>query len=97
VASGFSRTLALGRRVVVTVAVVAPDRQTCGVVDRVDGGPAKAGDQQSFVAEMGRHQIACAPVQDQGYGLITQVTLPGGGKLGGYQARHARPPKGETR
>jgi hypothetical protein len=32
-------------------------------------------------------------VQDQGYRLITQVTLPGGGKLGVYQARHARPPQ----
>jgi hypothetical protein len=31
------------------------------------------------------------PVQDQRYGLLTQVTLPGGGKLGVYQPRHARP------
>jgi hypothetical protein len=50
-------------------------------------------DVQAFVAEMARHQIACAPVKDQGYGLVTQVTLPGGGKLGVYQARHARPPQ----
>jgi hypothetical protein len=27
---------------------------------------------------MGRHRIACEPVQDQGYGVVTQVTLPGG-------------------
>ena len=45
----------------------------------------------SFVAEMARHEIACDPVQDQGYGLCTEVTLPGGGKLGVYQPRHARP------
>ena len=50
-------------------------------------------DVEAFVAEMARHKIACAPVQDQGYGLVTQVTLPGGGKLGVYQARHARPPQ----
>lgn len=40
---------------------------------------------------MKEHEIACEPVQDQGYGLFTQLTLPGGGKLGVYQPRHARP------
>jgi hypothetical protein len=40
---------------------------------------------------MARHNIACKPVQDRPYGLVTQVTLPGGGKLGVYQPRHARP------
>ncbi len=49
-------------------------------------------DVNAFVAEMKQHQIACEPVQDQGYGLVTQLTLPGGGKLGVYQPRHARPP-----
>jgi hypothetical protein len=48
-------------------------------------------DVQGFVAEMERHGIACAPVQDQGWGRLTQVTLPGGGKLGVYEPRHARP------
>jgi hypothetical protein len=48
-------------------------------------------DVTSFVSEMSRHNIACAAVQDQGYGLVTSVTLPGGGKLGVYQPRHARP------
>ena len=48
-------------------------------------------DVEGFVNEMKEHKIACAPVQDQGYGLFTQLTLPGGGKLGIYQPRHARP------
>ena len=48
-------------------------------------------DVHAFVVEMHTHNIACSPVQDQGYGLITRVTLPGGGKLGVYQPRHARP------
>ena len=48
-------------------------------------------DVQAFLAEMARHHITCAPVQDRGYGLVTEVTLPGGGKLGVYQPRHARP------
>lgn len=48
-------------------------------------------DVAAFVTEMGTHGIACEPVSDQGYGLVTRITLPGGGKLGVYQARHARP------
>ena len=48
-------------------------------------------DVDAFVAEMKEHGIACDSVQDQGYGLLTQITLPGGGKLGVYQPRHARP------
>jgi hypothetical protein len=45
----------------------------------------------AFVAEMKAQDIACSPVQDQGWGLLTQLTLPGGGKVGVYQPRHARP------
>ncbi|HYN24449.1 MAG TPA: hypothetical protein VES69_05335 [Pyrinomonadaceae bacterium] len=48
-------------------------------------------DLEAFIAELKKHHIACDPVQDQGYGLLTQLTLPGGGKLGVYQPRHARP------
>jgi hypothetical protein len=48
-------------------------------------------DVEAFVAEMTTHGIACGPVQNQGWGLVTQLTLPGGGKLGVYQPRHARP------
>jgi hypothetical protein len=35
--------------------------------------------------------IESSDVSDQGWGLVTQVTLPGGSKLGIYQPRHARP------
>jgi hypothetical protein len=48
-------------------------------------------DVQAFVDEMKERDIACAPVHDEGWGLLTQVTLPGGGHLGVYQPRHARP------
>jgi hypothetical protein len=48
-------------------------------------------DVEGFVAEMHQHGIACKPVQDQGYGLVTEITLPGGGRLGVYEPRHARP------
>ena len=48
-------------------------------------------DVEAFVAAMAKRGLACGPVQSMGWGLLTQVTLPGGGKLGVYQPRHARP------
>jgi hypothetical protein len=45
----------------------------------------------AFVRKLEKLGVECAPVQDQGWGLLTQVKLPGGGKLGAYQPRHARP------
>ena len=48
-------------------------------------------DVEAFVARMGQNNIAIDAVHDQGYGLVTRLTLPGGGKLGVYQPRHARP------
>jgi hypothetical protein len=48
-------------------------------------------DVKAFVASMKKHKIACEKIADRGYGLVTQITLPGGGKLGVYEARHARP------
>lgn len=48
-------------------------------------------DVDQFCAEMARRGVATAPVQNQGWGLLTDVALPGGGKLGVYQPRPARP------
>jgi catechol 2,3-dioxygenase-like lactoylglutathione lyase family enzyme len=44
-----------------------------------------------FCDQMALHGIPTTPVQNAGWGLLSQVTLPGGGKLGVYQPRHARP------
>jgi hypothetical protein len=44
-----------------------------------------------LVAELEERKIGCDPVQDQGYRLFTKLTLPGGGGLGVYRPRHARP------
>jgi hypothetical protein len=52
------------------------------MVDDVDG----------FVADLQKRGVNCSPVQSMGWGMLTQVTLPGGGKLGVYQPRHGRPP-----
>ena len=48
-------------------------------------------DIEVFSAEMKKHNVVCDPVQDAGWGLLTKLTLPGGGKLGIYEPRHARP------
>ena len=44
-----------------------------------------------FCEQMALHGLSTTTVQNAGWGLLTQVTLPGGGKLGVYQPRHARP------
>ena len=48
-------------------------------------------DIQGFIRAMQKRRIACAPPQNLGWGVLTQVTLPGGGQLGIYEPRHARP------
>lgn len=48
-------------------------------------------DINTFVQQLGEQNITCSEIRDQGYGLFVQLTLPGGGELGVYQPRHARP------
>lgn len=48
-------------------------------------------DIEGFVAEMQNHGIAATTRQNQGWGIVTEITLPGGSKLGVYQPMHARP------
>jgi hypothetical protein len=48
-------------------------------------------DIQAFIADMTARGVVCGPVHDQGWGILTHIALPGGGKLGVYQPRHARP------
>jgi hypothetical protein len=51
-------------------------------------------DVKAFVAAMKKKKIKCEPISDQGWGMLTQMVLPGGGRLGVYQPRHARPAYG---
>jgi len=48
-------------------------------------------DINAFVKEMAEHKVACSAIETQRWGLITHLTLPGGGKLGVYEPKHARP------
>ena len=48
-------------------------------------------DIEETVQRLGENGITCGPIQNQGWGLLTSFTLPGGGQLAVYQPRHARP------
>lgn len=48
-------------------------------------------DIEAFVQEMHDRDIYSSPAQNRGWGIMTQVTLPGGGWLGVYQPLHKRP------
>ncbi len=54
-------------------------------------------DMAALLAAMKRRGVACSPVENQIWGLLTHVTLPGGGRLGIYEPRHARPRPMSTR
>jgi catechol 2,3-dioxygenase-like lactoylglutathione lyase family enzyme len=45
-------------------------------------------DIQAFVAEMSARSVPSAPVHEERWGLITRLTLPGGGVIGVYQPKH---------
>ena len=50
-------------------------------------------DVQAFIAEMKAKNVECSPVDEQRWGSITRLMLPGGGKLGVYQPKHPSPLK----
>jgi hypothetical protein len=45
----------------------------------------------AFTGDMTRHGIAFSTPVRQSWGTLTEIMLPGGGKLGVYQPRHPRP------
>jgi catechol 2,3-dioxygenase-like lactoylglutathione lyase family enzyme len=45
----------------------------------------------AFIATMKSNGVACSPIDEQRWGSITRLTLPGGGKLGVYQPKHPSP------
>jgi len=48
-------------------------------------------DVDEFIADMRRRDIYCSLAQNRGWGIITHVTLPSGGRLSVYQPLHERP------
>ncbi len=41
--------------------------------------------------ELANHGVASTEVSDEGWGLLSAFTLPGGSTVGFYQPRHAKP------
>jgi len=50
-------------------------------------------DVQALIAEMKKMKMECSPIDEQRWGSITRLTLPGGGRLGIYQPKHSSPLK----
>jgi len=48
-------------------------------------------DVQAFVAQMSAREVVCSQVHRERWGLITYLTLPGGGALGVYEPTHPSP------
>ena len=48
-------------------------------------------DLEEEIAVLEKAEIACEPPSQQSWGRTTRIKLPGGGALGLYQPRHARP------
>ncbi|MEO5767243.1 MAG: extradiol dioxygenase [Polyangia bacterium] len=50
-------------------------------------------DVRALIAGLRNKRVDCSEVDEQRWGSITRLTLPGGGKLGIYQPKHASPLK----
>jgi hypothetical protein len=48
-------------------------------------------DIHAFIAEMKSKSVPCSAIDEQRWGSITYVALPGGGKVGAYQPKHPSP------
>jgi len=45
-------------------------------------------DVKATVAELRKKHVKCGPIREQGFGLVTSLTIPGGGTMGLYQPTH---------
>lgn len=48
-------------------------------------------DVRQFVADMAARNVACSSIDEQRWGSITRLTLPGGGTIGVYEPKHPSP------
>jgi len=48
-------------------------------------------DIRAFVRAMDERGVSCGTIRDLGWGRLAQMKLPGDGRIGVYQPRHARP------
>jgi hypothetical protein len=48
-------------------------------------------DIDALIVEMKSLMVKCSEVEELSWGRLTRFKLPGGGQMGVYQAKHARP------
>jgi hypothetical protein len=48
-------------------------------------------DVHALIAEMQEKKVPCSAIHEERWGSLVHLTLPGGGKLGIYQPKHASP------
>ncbi|HEV2900935.1 MAG TPA: extradiol dioxygenase [Pseudaminobacter sp.] len=48
-------------------------------------------DVDATIRDLNSRKVECSAVTDEGWGLLTHISLPGGGRLGLYQPRHPVP------
>jgi len=48
-------------------------------------------DVEAVILAMRARSLVCTPARQERWGVLTELTLPGGGRLGVYELRHARP------
>ncbi len=46
---------------------------------------------KALTSDLRKKGIRCSPIQVHSWGLLTRISLPGGGKLQAYEPRHPRP------
>ena len=50
-------------------------------------------DVRATVTHLEKNNTRCEPLTEAGWGTVTKLTLPGGGKLGLYQPKHPLAPR----
>jgi predicted enzyme related to lactoylglutathione lyase len=50
-------------------------------------------DIDATIAELTEKGVACKPIDEQRWGLLSAITLPDGAELGLYEPRHPLPPR----
>lgn len=50
-------------------------------------------DVDELVEALEERGLACSDLEEQSWGRIARITLPGGGRLGVYQPKHPSPPR----
>ncbi|MEZ5308563.1 MAG: hypothetical protein R2684_15570 [Pyrinomonadaceae bacterium] len=54
-------------------------------------------DIEEFISDANAKGVECGPIREERWGILTSVTLPGGGSIEVYQPKHERPSSASSR